>query len=45
MVPALPGDAARIRLLDVLEEMLGVFAQRRATLITSTNPALGGQRS
>jgi eukaryotic-like serine/threonine-protein kinase len=33
VVPALPGDAARIRLLDVLEEMLGVFAQRRPTLI------------
>jgi hypothetical protein len=33
VVPALPGDAARIRLLDVLEEMLGVFARQRPTLI------------
>jgi tetratricopeptide (TPR) repeat protein len=33
VVPELPGDAARIRLLDVLEEMLGVFARGRPTLI------------
>jgi len=33
VLPALPGDAARIRLLDVLEEMLGAFARRRPTLI------------